>query len=397
MYKSATSEGYQAFMKKLNRLALLLAVAFGGVGFHLSAYATTRYILDFDGTITDDRSDLSSWRTPWILRRIDQLRNLLQPNPVKLDLPETVEVSYREYRELGGLLGKGSALISSLQKYELRPDPIHQERPVDFVPGFYAVDDGITFKYYRPSPRRQKSYLVDHLNEAEERAAILNKEKAERLGRNLQAREMFRWQGLAFPLLKKAMYSKYTVGDLVLMTARWHADWEYKKFFRELHAMNYTAFASGVNSHGDTIYPRVHSLQEPESLQFGRYGLGQRKAAVVQTEAAELLSRNLPKHSELSSDGLEAERGIRREVKTLIVAEDDPRYLDSIRKVLEALSSDLYYTHQIKFILLNTGQPDEVNQARWPWRWTVFHKGFGRPALPAELELWTGCEDMLSQ
>jgi hypothetical protein len=363
----------------------------------LSVEARVVYLLDFDGTITDDQSDLTSWRTPWILRRIDRRRSLLQPSPEEFDLPETFEITFQEHRRLASLLGKGDGLIGSLTPLTLEPDPLRGGEPITFIPGYYAVDDRITFKYYRPARRRQKSYLVNDLQEAIARADVMNAEKMEILGRPLREEEKYRWKGYGFPLLKKALASPYTVSDLVIFTARWHADWEFQQFLSLLKKQGLIENDRGRSRNNRVSWPRFHSLNEPEALQFGRYDLGEKKANVLLAEAASLLNSPGVTHEELSSDSLEAKMGIKRRVHTMIVGEDDPRYLDTLRKTMEALSGELYYTHKIKFILLNTGSDADVARARWPWRWTVFHKGFGREALPEEITAWNAidCEPVL--
>jgi hypothetical protein len=368
------------------QLALLMAFGLAPFGTH----ARTLYLLDFDGTITDDQSPLSSWRTPWILRRIDRLRSLLQPNPARLELPQTIEISYREYRQLARLLGKGDGQINSLQPITLAPDPLHPEKETEIIPGYYAVDEHISFKYYRPARRRYYSYLVNHLEEAVKRTQILNDDLVGRLGREPLPEEKYKWKGLAFPLVQLALSNPETVTDLVVMTARWHAEWEFQKFLKTLRDLGEIQYVHGSDRGRRRVLPRFHSLAEPESLQFGRHGLGSKKANVVMAEAAQLLNSPANFHEELSADPVEAAKGVRRSTHAMIVGEDDPRFVDSIRKTLEALSGELYYSHKIKFILLNTGSDEDLKQARWPWRWTVFHLGFGREATLDEVAQWTG-------
>lgn len=360
--------------------------------------ARTLYLLDFDGTITDDQSDLSSWRTPWILRRIDRLRSLLQPNPLRLDLPETIELSYREYRRLAPLLGKGDGQINSLAPATLDFDPLYPDRPTQIIPGYYAIDENITFKYYRPSRRRSVSYLVTHLEEAVARAKLLNVQRSQMLGRKLSPSEQSTWKGRAFPLLQHALSKPETVADLVVATARWHADWEFHKFLKALQTAGEIQYTHGPSRGGIKAHPRFHSLSEPESLQFGRHGLGPKKAEVLKAEAAQLLNSPADMHEELSQDPVEAAKGLKRKTHTMIVAEDDPRFVQAMRKTLEELSGELYYSTHVKFVLLNAGTDEDVRQARWPWRYTVFHLGFGREATREEIAQWTGvapCEQVL--
>ena len=236
------------------------------------------------------------------------------------------------------------------------------------------------------------------MNEAIERTEILNSRAAKAKDRELRESEKYTWKGVAFPLFKNALSRPETVADLVVVTARWHADWEFRLFLKQLKEMEIVRNDYGIDPRDKKrTFPRFHSLAEPEALQFGRYSLGQKKANVVQAEAAQLLNSPTELHEELSSDPDEAARGVRNHVHTAIVAEDDPRNVEPIRKTLEALSGDLYYTHKVKFVLLNAAPEAELTKARWPWRWTVFHKGFGRPALPEEIRQWQGtdCEGLL--
>lgn len=347
-------------------------VALAGAAMLASPAAVARrvYVLDKDGTINDDQSPTATWRTPWVLRRIDQVRNLLQIGERKL--PETVEVSYREYRRLAPRLGRGPGQVGPPGTVTLDYDPVDPNRELTFEPGRYAVDPDTTFRHYREPTGRGRSSLVRDLKAAILRTKLMH-----------EAGEPGDWRGPAFPLLRQALRFAPSSNELILVTARNHSPGEWRRFFGVLKEEGLVNFVPKAL--------RVYSMTDEESLQFGRDGMGPKKSAVMDAVAFDLLS-DQDLHEELSPDAYEAARGETRMGHTLIFGEEEPRYVDSLRRQMQASSSDLYLTHRIKFVLFNAGFDEEVAEAFFPWRYTVIHKGVGRAATPAEIALWTGAD-----
>jgi hypothetical protein len=116
--------------------------------------------------------------------------------------------------------------------------------------------------------------------------------------------------------------------------------------------------------------------------------LTQKKVSVVEEEAKQLMFGPFEPHDELATDEFRAKAGEKQRMHLMIVAEDDPRYTVAISTALAALSQNLHYSQGIKFVLFHTGEDSEVRSGRWPYRWTVFDRGYGREALPEEIASW---------
>lgn len=325
----------------------------------LESHARVVYLLDFDGTIVNDHGPQAAWRTPWILKRLDHIHTLIESNPQKLNLPEQIEVSFDEYRRLAPLLAKEEGLPGDFNPFLLDIEPLDPDRHRLILPGYYRVSPDITFTRYRPHPKAL-SYLLQDTKDAEKRTRLSQGELT--------------WKGRAFPLLQQALSASDTVHNLVIHTARHHTDEEFSLWLAHLKKRR---LIRHMESLSPSRRPRLISLNEPESLALGR-SLSEKKGNVVVSVAQQMLISPEPTH---------IENGVSRH--TLIVGEDDPRHVEMIRKNLEWLSSDHRFSHNIKFVFFHTGTDGEVRSARWPWRWTVFERGFGREANPSEVEFWT--------
>jgi hypothetical protein len=348
----------------------------------------TLYVLDFDGSINNDHSPNPAWKTPWILFRVESVRSLMQKTPGELQLPETIDVSYQEYLRLRPLLAKGPTEVGELNAQALVGDPLWTDRPNQIIPGYYFVDRNHSFKYYRPG-RKRKNYLLRDYKDALSR-------------RQLDPSSGDIW-GLAFPLLETALSREFTVGDVVILTARDHEAREFREFLRALKEDGFIRHAAGRNPRGQKQEPRFLSMHAPEALVFGRDGsVARRKAQAVLDLARQLVETSDGlEHEELSFEEDESLAGVTRKMHTMIVAEDSPSNVDAIRRALEELSSELGFQSKVKFVLLNTGDESAVKESRWPYRWTVFRHGFGRAARPEEILRWTTpmtatpCEELL--
>jgi hypothetical protein len=337
----------------------LFAFAFlvsSGLQAHIKA------VLDFDGTIVNDHHADSGWRTYWRLKKVEHPHNSLQVAHLT-EGPATIEISFAEYRRLLPRLAKGEALLGDLNPQPLDADPLNPKRPNEIIPGIYRVSDDISYARFRPNPSGKSFLLEDY-------ATALKREE--------QTRGKSKWRGIAFPLLEASVEAQGNkegppTRSVVISTDRVNDESEFEQMFRK--------------EFGVKAEIRYHLLNSPEGIFFGP-GPTERKVGVVAKEAEELLTGLHSTHQELVTDEVEAKAGKMAAVKTLIVAEDNPIYLEAIIKKMQALSSELRYTNQIKFVLLNAAYDVEVESNRWPWRWTVFDKGFGRQALPEEVRLW---------
>ena len=351
-------------VRALRVVALVL-----GITWSMGTHARTRWFLDFDGSQV-------YFRTPWVLRRIDKLRTPLQPNPVALGLPERIEISETEYRQHAALFGKGDAKIGSLTPLTLDDDPI-LKRPRVIIPGFYAVDSQITFERFRPSSSSIGNLRKD-LHEAEARVKS-----------SLQSSEgePYAWEGPAMALVVKAMSNRESVGDMVTASARWLGDSEWGQYLRDLKRRKRIRYTRDLQGQ----HPPFRSLGDPEALLIGRGNLGQLKVEAMRREAAYQLKTMTKQkmHLELASNPTLAAEGLNVLTDTLVVAENEPEYVEPMRRALEALSAEYLYGAKMKFVLLNAGAPRDLADIRHPQPWTVFYRGLGRPATEAEIRAWT--------
>lgn len=339
-------------------------------------------LLDFDGTIVRDHGPFSTWRTYWILQRVDQLHSMMQPVAGLREAPETLQISFDEYLAYNRFLAK-NGIINGFQSVLLERDPLRPNRPLSFVPGFYQVEDNLTFKYYRPSGQPNRNYILSDYREALARTKILNSEGETR----------YDWRGGAFSLFRAGLGKKESVGDTVIFSARWSYPSQLQQLVEQMRKDGFIANSVGKNFDGTKAYVRFHALSAPESLVFGRGGIGRKKVAVLTDEVRQLLWSASPKHRELAVGESAAKAGKFIEAHAIVVAEDDPRYVEDLRKAMENLSSDLYYSTKIKFVLVNTGAQDAIQSARWKWKYTVFDRGIGREALPEEIAFWEGGDE----
>jgi hypothetical protein len=368
--------GYAVRSLSLRTLVVLLIATSSPL-----AFAKKRFVLDFDGTIVNDRGPDAGWKTYWTLKRIESLHSGMQPLPQSAALPPTIDISYAEYRRLMPLLGKGEAQVGDLQTASLDKDPLYPQRPTNLIPGYYRVSNDISYRRFRPGLEGE-NWLLSDLKDA--------------VARQEQSRSRLKWRGPAFPLLTAAQPD-----ELVLFSARAHTDAEFAAFMDALLELKEIKSVTATNPLGQPVRARSHFLNDAESIVFGR-GLAEKKAKVPAEEAAQLLTGPFKKHIELHPDEYRARNGETLEMHLLVVAEDDPRYVAAVTPVLEQLSADLHYSQNIKFVLFNAGDAEEIAASRWKHRWTVFDRGFGREALVDEVSAWTGiqsqktCKELLA-
>lgn len=344
-------------------LVLLLLVA-------VPLQAKKRFLVDFDGTLVNDHAPEPGWRTYWTLKRIEQLHSSMQPNPSAsvttgsepLLSPTTIDVSFAEYSRLAKLIGKGEGMLGDLNPVTLDKDPAHPNRPSRIIPGYYRISPDISYSRFRPGVDGTNWMLSDY-KDAKSRA------------KNSQGKQT--WQGRAFPLLQVAAPDEF-----VLFSARGHT-------LEEFHALLAAFQKDGLLPRKQAFKPRAHFLNDSDAIVFGRT-LTDKKVQAVLAEAQQLLFGPFETHEELVTDEYEARKGVKRPMHLLLVAEDDPRFTVAISSALEVLSQDLHYSQKIKFVLFHTGDAAEVASGRWPFRVTVFDRGFGREALPEEIQQWMG-------
>lgn len=333
--------------------------------------AATIYVLDFDGTIVSDAAKESSWKTPWVLVKVNQLHSISQTSFIK-DTPDRIELSYGEYRALLPRLAKGDALLGDLEEVRLFNDPF-LNRPSSIRPGLYKVNPDITFQFYKTNPdSKGQSHLLTHYLQANERA-------------QKGAAKKDAWQGPAFALLRKALSETSDQSRILISTARDQSQAEFLQLFGRMESDGYLKSAEelvvGTNK---VIIRSLESLSE--GLELGR-SLSERKVnSVVETAQQLLISPLKPHHEGPTTD---AQSNPIEPKHTLIVAEDHPGYVSKIGQKLAELSREFRFKDSIRFVLLNAGVESDLIGARWGNRWTVFEEGFARDATEEEIRNWT--------
>lgn len=368
-----------------NRSGLKARGAFHAlVGCILSLSATpgfgvTRTVIDFDGTINHDQGADAAWRTDWILVRINARTVGGQPSVLEhgADLPATFPITYGEYRRYASKLGKEGDVLGDYRLYPLFADPLWKARPAEFRPGYYRVSTDVTFARFRPHPEADKSYLLEDFDDAVKRAKA--------------SKGALRVTGRAFPVLAAALTNPLSSG-VVVSTSRWQLDWEWQELFFERMWRAGLFGKLGIKRKPREFPPlRVHGLSGPDGLLYARGpALAAKKAEVISLEAEALLNGpfRTQKHEELVVDPVGARNGEKAMMNVLIAPEDDPVYVAAIGQRMAKLSGDFGYAQNIKFVLFNAGSDADVAGGKWPWRWTVFHQGFGRPAYEEEIATW---------
>jgi len=350
-------------------------------------------LFDFDGTIARDRGTGAAWITPWLLKRVQDVHSTIQqvpnqpiqlpnsssevrvyleamgqadvPGSLRVVLPEQIGISYDEFRRLEPKLAQGNAILNGLHPVLLDHDPVFPNRPRLIIPGYYHVFDH-TFKYYRESTGlKRKNYLLRDYESARARMKI---------------RESgYSWKGEAFALFQAFMGNAETVSNAQVFTSRGHGSEDYLELWDRLAQDGEIQFSRTLQ--GTSLI--THSFGRPDSRVFGR-SLTEKKVKVV---AARLESIY---HSAADSQRHEIQdaSGLSRYGHTLIVAEDDPTYVENIANFLLDASGN-YFADKVELALLNTGTPEEVEAARFPYRWTRFEPG--RRALevtPNQIAQW---------
>ncbi len=353
-----------AFYRQI--LVLILTLSF----FHVSQAKYT-YILDFDGTIVDDARTESSWKTPWVLRRIDRVRSSTQLSDELRRAPQKIQISFAEYVFNLGKWSVGDGSIGNYSPIQLPEDPF-LIRPKQIVPGYYYVDLNVTFRFYKTGSEGE-NYAVQNYLEAKER---IKKSKLDPMD----------FAGRAFPLLAQATNDPLTVGNLHIFTARDQSQRQFNELFDLLQRHGHIEHAIGKNKRGLPTTPTVHNLQGIDSILYGR-SLVEGKLSVVESIARQLSNSSAPKTLDYSAK--DPSKII--ETHTVIVAEDDPTNATAIIDLLVSLSH-ANSTRKIKLVFMNTATDKVLSGLSYPYnsKWLVFEQGFPRQASPQEVSNYLG-------
>lgn len=339
----------------------------------ISSEAKYIYIFDFDGTLVDDSRVNSSWKTPWILRKIDQVRSSAQLNQSLVQASDNIEISAGEYITYMGQWSVGNGSIGSSKEVKLIKDP-YLKRPESIIPGHYYVDPNLTYKFYR-SNADGINYLVTNLQEAQ--ARIKN-----------QKLDPLDFTGPAFSVFQTAMADPLTVGDVHIFTARNQSAEEFQTFFDQLKLFGLIENSAGLNRRGLVTMPTVHQLQGIESILYGR-SLTEGKKNVVDRIVKLATNTNSPTSFDYSAENPSEIVS----THTIIVAEDDPINIKVLIQLMTELSHG-HSTRNLKLVLMNTASESILVRNPFPnnQRWLVFNHGFVRAATEKEINNYIGVQ-----
>jgi hypothetical protein len=363
-------------------LRLSLVLAFLTYTHFLSA--KTIYILDFDGTIINDSSLDSPWKTPWVLKKIDQVSNSAQLDPDLNKLPSTIQVSFAEYMKYYSDWGKGNSSIAGLKKITL-PADLYLERPQVIIPGYYFADPNLTFQYYKAS-HNGANYLIDDYQKAKERLRLSRSQKIAFLGD-------------AWDLFQHVLSDLSTVGNLNLFTARTQTQEDFIEFFKALEIDGLIKYSKGYNKRNLQVTPTIHNLQGPDSILTGRSLVEGKKNVVIATVKQLSNSSAEPTLDYSISDPSKTDY-----MHTVVIGEDDPNNISNLLKTLKELSYGTY-TRKIKLVLFISGPfetvleyksriskkvPLDPKNFETQARWIVFDQGLLRYATMDEINNYNG-------
>ncbi len=384
------------------RAYLLLGLILGQVPV---GHAKIVGLFDKDGTLNHDRGPDSAWVTHWLLKRVEGVYTVAQQVPnkkvsvrltdpahieyfrqnvgttilsetsngveVRLSLPDQLRLSFEEYQRIEKSLSRATdneaSPLGDVRPFLLDFDPVNPGRERLIVPGYYRKFDS-TFKYYRAATGSKiKNYILNDYEDAKNRLRFLGPD--------------YTWKGRAFPLFKALMSEPSQIRNVHIFTSRGHRIADYHAFFDKLEEDGEIAYSK--SELGEK--PVIHSLNLPESRIYGT-NLTEKKVTAVKHVLDALYQSAGDKHWEPAN--MQGEP-VETNMHTIIVAEDDPAYLDAIAMHMFDASGG-YLGNQVKLVLFNTGTDEEVAKARFNHRWTVFYSPRKyRAATQAEIDFWT--------
>lgn len=340
--------------------------------FSTQSFAKIIYVLDFDNTIFDDSNPDSSWKTPWVLKKVSMVNSSAQLGAVLSASPVTIQITPAEYANFQNMWAKDKTTLGSLTEVQLQTDAF-LSRPKTIVPGYYRIDEN-TFEFYKTGLNGE-NHLAQNYIQAKERV-------------RRKRTPNFDFLGNAFPIFKKAMSDPSTVGDVHIFTAREQTSDEFQMLFEMLEQDKLIMHTTGINKRGLDSRPTIHQLQGYESILYGR-SLSQNKKSVIQ----KLVTHLSMSTSDLTDDFSAEQEKMFQMVKThtLLVAEDDPINIREIATLMRELSYG-HTTRKIKLVLLNTAPLDVINNLSPPFnqQWIVFDQGYIRAAHKNEIQNYTG-------
>lgn len=372
-----------------------------------SAHGKIVGIFDVDGTLNRDKGPGAAWITPWLLKRVERLHSVAQQSPngsvqvelsepaqieyynnryntthptdlpviVPISLPDILPISFDEFSQIEASIAKDEGVLGSLRPTLLKFDPVYPQRQLLVIPGYYRIFD-LTFKYYREAANRSNNYLLRDLRNARKRVTLLG--------------EAAVWKGPAFALFQAMMDSQDTVLNVNRFTSRGQSESDFWEADEDMVLNGEIKHSKGR----DGRRPKNYLLSRPESRLFGK-NLATEKLEVIKEILRSLYHSAGEKHFERIDN-----KDRMRMIHTLIVAEDEPAYVEPIAEYFLNMSSG-YYADQVKLVILHTGSDEQVKNASFPYRWTVFMPGHrARPATRDEIEFWhrtraSNCEQEL--
>jgi hypothetical protein len=309
-------------------------------------------ITDFDGTWSGDdyaeKGKEGSWSTYYRLFRVQESSHPMAR--VSADLPDEVLISHRDYEKVRQFLAQGEGLSGSIQTIPLRDAKlISGEKLEQFIPGYYQLINPVSYSRFRGMRRSQSganhvNFLVeDYLN-----AVSMSKETPRK----------YSHRGIGESLIKHFLRDENLAKSVRVLTARGADDADWAELFAEMQKVEGYAFAPTTRLDQANERPKgVVALGHPEYANALGGSLKEKKIAYLKYLADRLLKKQ-PLELILGPDGENYSY-----YHTIIFQDNDPDILLAAHALFRELAEGRRY--RIKFILRNSGTPEQVEQTKW--------------------------------
>lgn len=318
----------------------------------LAIQADVYLVTDFDGTWSgDDYAEggkEGTWSTYYSLYRVNETSHPLARVPT--DAPDQILISHRDYERVQQQLAQREGLSGSLLPVPLRDaKTLHGQSLTEFVPGFYYVVDPLSFLRFRGSRRSEsnpnhQNFLLEDYRRAVTVAALDANNRSHR--------------GLGEAVIRHFLSDPNLARGVRVLTARGADDLDWAEMFAAMQELDGYKFVPITRQHQATERPKgVVALGHPEYANLLGRSLLEKKIGYLRYLTDRLLKKQ-PLELVLGPDG--QTYGY---FHTLIFQDNDPQYLLAAYEIFKNMATAR--RHKIKFVLRNTGTPEEVEQTKW--------------------------------
>ncbi len=352
-------------LKVMLRILFYFCIVFISLSLSAKEKAGSIFLFtDFDETLI--RSIDSPWKSYFILNKIEELHSIIQHTDNYEKMPLKFPISTDELSKMEYFLGKGPRRINRTDLFKLNQDLVYTDRPSYIIPGYYELNDAVSFKRYRHNPK--VNYLLEDYLHTKTRQ---NKDRRSFYGLSY---DTFSW------LMKNP-----SGGEIIVNTLRGQKVEDFRQLFEafvEHKDLEKMYSKSEFNSKF-----RLYSANSLGSRMHGRY-LHEKKKNALTNELQDIVHRNLEEGEGFLHTNMDkALRGKREKKHLIIIAEDDPDLVSELFKKTQELSQQPLYRNKIKFVFFNAGRIDFVEDDKLfnGHRIFVFHNGYYRPIIEQEL------------